>query len=109
MHFAVLSRRGIEAEDLTPALSGARVPLYYHADIVAPPDDDGWAVQEIFCHERHPYLERRGKKQLFWRVHFNGANRPSLEPACQFVHCVTEKGLQHNRRHNIQVDWSDVS
>ena len=49
------------------------------------------------------------KKQLFWRVHWKGADRPSWEPASQFVGHVTDRWLQYNRRHNIQVDWSDVS
>ena len=63
-----------------PALGGAKVPLYYHADIVAPPDDDGWVVQEILGHERRPDPKRRGKKRLFWRVHWKGADQPSRSP-----------------------------
>ena len=92
-----------------PALSGAKVPLYYHADIVAPPDDDGWVVQEILGHERRPDPKRRGKQRLFRRVHWKGADQPSWGPASQFVHHVTDKWLQYYRRHNIHVDWSDVS
>ena len=64
-----------------PALSGAKVPLNYHADMVAPPDDDGWVVQEMLGHERRPDPKRHGKKRLFWRVHWKGADQPSWEPA----------------------------
>ena len=87
-----------------PALSGLKVPLYYHADIEAPPEDDGRVVQEILGHERRPHPRRRGQKRLFWHVHWKGAEKPSWVPGSQFVHHITDNWLQYNKRHNIKVD-----
>ena len=90
------------------ALTGDKVRLQYHADIVTPPVVDGLVVHEILGHERCPDPRRRGKKRLFRHVHRKGAEQPTWEPASHFVHHVTDKWLQYTLCHNIQVDCSDV-
>ena len=92
-----------------PALSGAKVPLYYQSDIEAPPEDDRWDVQEIFG--MSGVLNPGGGVRSACSGMCTGKvlRNPPGSLLLSLCTRLLISGYSINKQHNINVDCSDAA
>ena len=76
-----------------PGLQGKSIPfLYYKPPVV--PEDDHWVVEKILKH-------RTSGDRLQWLVKWKGYDKPTWEPAEQFVGHTQQDWKEYNQAHKL--------
>ena len=108
--YRVITEKGVEkmfhTVDMKPYIGPSErnePPLQHYTDVEYGVDSPDWVLEDVL---RHAPRER--KKEMHWRVKYQGYDKPEWQPASAFMHKITDAWVEYNHKHDLDIALSDV-
>ena len=85
-----------------PDMKGKVLPYhYFRSRRERESQSDKWIVDEILDHRRH-------KGVLQWKVKWKGFDKPTWQPAKDFVGDIQSDWMEYNKKRGLNLDFSSL-